>query len=54
MEVIRDPAGRFVFTVDKSKKAVERLEKGWVTRIEFMEDGEVVVTHYKKENLNNQ
>jgi hypothetical protein len=48
MEYIRDPAGRLVFTVDRKNKVVERLEKGWVTRIEFKDGGTVEVTHYKK------
>jgi hypothetical protein len=48
MKPVRDPEGRFVFAIDEDKRVVERLEKGWVTRVEFKPDGTVEITHYKK------
>jgi hypothetical protein len=48
MKPIRDPEGRFVLAVDEKKRIVERLEKGWITRVEFKDDGTVSVTHFKK------
>ena len=40
---------RLVFTVDEKNRIVERFEKGWVTRVEFREDGAIDVSHYQKE-----
>jgi len=45
---VRNPDNRFVFSVDEKNKVVERLEKGWITRIEFKEDGTVNIKHYRK------
>ena len=50
MKQIRNPNDhdRLVFTIDEKNRVVERLEKGWITRVEFKQDGTVEVTHYKK------
>ncbi|MDR3093691.1 MAG: hypothetical protein LBU62_03475 [Bacteroidales bacterium] len=48
MSEVRNPDNRFVFSVDEKKRVVERLEKGWITRIEFKQDGTVDIQHYKK------
>jgi hypothetical protein len=50
MKQIRNPNdhNRLIFTVDEEKRIVERFEKGWITRIEFKQNGTVVVTHYQK------
>lgn len=48
MSEIRNPDNRFVFSIDEKNKVVERLEKEWITRIEFKSDGTVDVKHYKK------
>jgi hypothetical protein len=48
MSEVRNPDKRFICTVDAKNRVVERLEKGWITRIEFKDDGTVAVTHYKK------
>lgn len=47
MEPVRNPDSRFVYSVDKKARVVERLEKGWITRIEFKPDGNVEITHRK-------
>lgn len=49
MKPIRNPENRFVYSVDEEARVVERLEKGWVTRIEFKSNGTVEVSHRKKE-----
>jgi hypothetical protein len=48
MSEIRNPDNRFVYSIDAKTKTVERLEKGWITRVKFKGDGTVKVTHYKK------
>lgn len=48
MKEIRNPDNRLVYCVDEEAKAIERLEKGWITRIEFKYDGTVKVTHQKQ------
>ena len=45
---VRNPDNRLVFNVDEKNRVVERLEKGWITRIEFKKDGTVDIRHYKK------
>lgn len=45
---VRNPDSHLVYVIDKDSKAIERLEKGWITRTEFKPDGTVVVTHRKK------
>jgi len=48
MREIRNPENRLMYCVDEKAKAVERLEKGWITRIEFKPDGTFEITHRKK------
>ena len=48
MSEIRNPENRLVYCIDEKAQAVERLEKGWITRIEFKPDGTVEITHHKK------
>ncbi|MBR0577229.1 hypothetical protein KCG48_12975 [Proteiniclasticum sp. BAD-10] len=48
MNEVRNPENRLVYCVDENAKAVERLEKGWITRIEFKSDGTLEITHRKK------
>jgi hypothetical protein len=47
MSEVRNPNNRFVCSIDAKRKVIERLEKGWITRIEFKNDGTVEVTHRK-------
>ena len=48
---IRNPHdhNRLVLTVDEENRIVERFEKGWVTRVEFKDDGTVDISHYPKD-----
>ena len=39
---------RLVFLVDEKNRIVERFEKGWITRVEFKNDGTVNIRHYQK------
>jgi len=48
MREIRNPENRLMYCVDEKSKAVERLEKGWITPIEFKPDGTFEITHRKK------
>lgn len=48
MREIRNPENRLVYCIDEKTKVVERLEKGWITKIEFKADGTVEITHHKK------
>jgi len=48
MKEIRNPDNRLVYCIDEESKAIERLEKGWITRIEFKSDGTYEVMHYKQ------
>ena len=45
---VRNPDNCLVYVIDKDSKAIEWLEKGWITRTEFKPDGTVEVTHLKK------
>ena len=45
---VRNPDNRLVFSIDQLNRVVERLEKGWITRIEFKDDGTVDIQHYRK------
>ena len=48
---IRNPHdyNRLAFIVDEKRRIVERFEKGWITRVEFKDDGTIDVQHYKKD-----
>lgn len=48
MTEVRNPDARLVFCYDEKTKAIERLEKGWITRIELNPDGTFKITHRKK------
>ena len=48
---IRNPHdhNRLAFTVDEKNRIVERCDKGWVTRVEFKDDGTTLTTYYRKD-----
>lgn len=54
MHEVRNPENRLVYCVDEKARIVERLEKGWLTRIEFNSDQTVKITHieYQSNDVN--
>lgn len=54
MHEVRNPENRLVYCVDEKARIVERLEKGWLTRIEFNSDQTAKITHieYQSNDVN--
>jgi hypothetical protein len=50
MKPVRNPHdhNRLILAIDEKQRVVEQVDKGWVTRVEFKDDGTATVTHYKK------
>jgi hypothetical protein len=50
MKPIHNPhdRNRLVLMADEKNRIIEHLGKGWITRVEFKEDGMMEINHYKK------